>query len=42
MERLAPKFPARLDYAIPFDTTAFVEESINEVYKTLSRPASWC
>ena len=30
-----PTFPRGLDYAIPFDTTIFVQESIDEVYKTL-------
>ncbi len=32
---LAPGFPEGLEYAIPFDTTAFVRESVNEVYHTL-------
>jgi HAE1 family hydrophobic/amphiphilic exporter-1 len=35
MGRLAANFPAGLSYGIPFDTTKFVEESINEVYRTL-------
>jgi HAE1 family hydrophobic/amphiphilic exporter-1 len=35
MAKLAPQFPAGLDYAIPFDTTIFVSASINEVYHTL-------
>lgn len=35
METLSHDFPAGLSYAIPFNTTAFVETSINEVYKTL-------
>ncbi len=29
------RFPEGLEYAIPFDTTRFVEASINEVYETL-------
>ena len=32
---LAPGFPAGLEYGIPFDTTTFVRESVNEVYHTL-------
>ncbi len=32
---LAPGFPEGLTYAIPFDTTTFVRESIREVYRTL-------
>ncbi len=32
---LAKQFPPGLAYEIPFDTTVFVSESINEVYKTL-------
>jgi HAE1 family hydrophobic/amphiphilic exporter-1 len=32
---LAPSFPEGVVYAIPFDTTAFVRESILEVYHTL-------
>ena len=35
MEELKPTFPQGLEYTIPFDTTIFVEESIDEVYKTL-------
>jgi HAE1 family hydrophobic/amphiphilic exporter-1 len=35
MAELAKNFPPGLDYEIPFDTTIFVSESINEVYKTL-------
>ena len=35
MERLAADFPEDVEYAIPFDTTLFVSEAINEVYKTL-------
>ncbi|MEW6688264.1 MAG: multidrug efflux RND transporter permease subunit [Pseudomonadota bacterium] len=33
---LAERFPAGLAYAIPFDTTMFVEVSIREVVKTLA------
>jgi len=33
---LAERFPAGLSYAIPYDTTRFVEVSIREVLKTLS------
>ncbi len=32
---LAPSFPEGLEHAIPFDTTTFVKESVNEVYHTL-------
>lgn len=35
MARLAKNFPEGLSYDIPFDTTIFVKESVNEVYKTL-------
>ncbi len=35
MERLAKNFPEGLRYDIPFDTTLFVKESVNEVYMTL-------
>jgi HAE1 family hydrophobic/amphiphilic exporter-1 len=35
MEELAKAFPPGLAYAVPFDTTVFVNASINEVYKTL-------
>lgn len=33
--KMAKKFPPGLKYSVPFDTTVFVEESVNEVYKTL-------
>ncbi|MCX7090969.1 MAG: efflux RND transporter permease subunit [Legionellales bacterium] len=33
--KMAKKFPPGLRYDIPFDTTIFVKESVNEVYKTL-------
>jgi hydrophobic/amphiphilic exporter-1 (mainly G- bacteria), HAE1 family len=35
MKKLSAEFPAGMKYQIPFDTTLFVTESINEVYKTL-------
>ena len=35
MERLKPSFPEGLVYDIPFDTTLFVRQAINEVYRTL-------
>jgi len=35
MAELAKSFPPGIVYTIPFDTTLFVSESINEVYKTL-------
>ena len=35
MERIKPSLPEGLDYAIPFDTTKFVDAAINEVYRTL-------
>ena len=36
MARLAERFPQGLAYAIPYDTTRFVEVSIREVLKTLA------
>ncbi len=35
MEELETRFPQGVKYAIPFDTTKFVEASISEVYQTL-------
>src|SRR6201999_4433640 len=35
MAELAKAFPQDIKYETPFDTTKFVNESINEVYKTL-------
>jgi hydrophobic/amphiphilic exporter-1 (mainly G- bacteria), HAE1 family len=35
LAELAPGFPEGLEYAIPFDTTTFVRESVREVYHTL-------
>ena len=35
MNELAKRFPAGLRHRIPFDTTTFINDSINEVYHTL-------
>jgi multidrug efflux pump len=35
MEELKTRFPAGVDYAIVYDTTPFITESIREVFKTL-------
>ena len=35
MATFAKDFPEGLEYAIPFDTTTFVKESVSEVYRTL-------
>jgi hydrophobe/amphiphile efflux-1 (HAE1) family protein len=35
VDELKKRFPAGLDYAVPYDTTRFVEVSIREVVKTL-------
>ena len=35
LERLSRDFPAGVEYAVPLNTTLFVEASISEVYKTL-------
>jgi len=35
MERLKPSFPEGLRYDIPFDTTRFVRQAVQEVYRTL-------
>ena len=35
MAAMARRFPQGLRYSIPYDTTTFVNDSINEVYKTL-------
>ncbi|TFH25487.1 MAG: multidrug efflux RND transporter permease subunit [Myxococcales bacterium] len=40
MERLSKDFPEGLEYAIPFDTTLFVRQSIHEVYVTLFQAAA--
>jgi HAE1 family hydrophobic/amphiphilic exporter-1 len=39
MTELAKNFPQGVAYDIPFDTTKFVQASINEVYKTLIEAA---
>ena len=39
MEELAKAFPTGVQYQIPFDTTKFVNASINEVYRTLIEAA---
>jgi hydrophobic/amphiphilic exporter-1 (mainly G- bacteria), HAE1 family len=39
MKALAAEFPQGVKYEVPFDTTKFVKESINEVYKTLYEAA---
>ena len=42
MDELAKSFPAGMAYDIPYDTTRFIEVSIEEVMKTLGRrPWSW-
>ena len=35
MDELSRRFPAGLHYNIPYNTTIFIQNSINEVYKTL-------
>jgi multidrug efflux pump subunit AcrB len=35
MEELKDRFPKGIDYSIVYDTTPFIDESIDEVYKTL-------
>jgi HAE1 family hydrophobic/amphiphilic exporter-1 len=39
MKVLAHEFPQGLTYDVPFDTSIFVNESVNEVYKTLFEAA---
>jgi HAE1 family hydrophobic/amphiphilic exporter-1 len=39
MEDLSPSFPEGLSYQVPFDTTLFVRQAIDEVYKTLFEAA---
>jgi HAE1 family hydrophobic/amphiphilic exporter-1 len=39
MKTLAAEFPPGIVYGVPFDTTKFVSEAINEVYKTLFEAA---
>jgi multidrug efflux pump len=36
MERLAKRFPQGMEYRVVYDTTVFVNESVHEVYKTLT------
>jgi multidrug efflux pump len=36
MDRLAKRFPPGVEYRIVYDTTVFVNESVHEVYKTLT------
>jgi multidrug efflux pump subunit AcrB len=35
MKELSKRFPPDIDYAIVYDTTPFIDQSINEVWKTL-------
>jgi HAE1 family hydrophobic/amphiphilic exporter-1 len=35
MERLKAAFPEGITYRSPFDTTRFVDQAVNEVYRTL-------
>src|SRR5262245_1091167 len=35
MEQLKERFPPGIDYAIVYDTTPFIQESVNEVFETL-------
>ncbi len=35
MEELKSRFPAGVDYSIVYDTTPFIEESVNEVFHSL-------
>ncbi|WP_296707281.1 multidrug efflux RND transporter permease subunit [Rhodoblastus sp.] len=35
MAEMATRFPDGLQYAVPYDTTVFVQDSISEVYRTL-------
>ena len=39
MDALATEFPEGITYAIPFNTTTFVSQAIDEVYKTLIEAA---
>jgi len=39
MKELAGEFPQGMTYSIPFNTTIFVSQAINEVYKTLIEAA---
>jgi len=46
MDDLKTSFPPGVDYAIAYDTTPFVRESVQEVFKTLRDAvilvAWWC
>ena len=42
MAEFARDFPQGLEWSIPFDTTTFVKESVNEVYHTLFEAGFWC
>ncbi len=35
MDQMSKRFPEGLRYAVPYDTTIFVQDSISEVYRTL-------
>src|SRR5690606_34048755 len=39
MKTLSAEFPQGVTYSIPFDTTLFVQQAIDEVYKTLIEAA---
>lgn len=36
MDRVSKNFPDNLEYVVPYDTTDFIQLSINEVYKTFA------
>jgi HAE1 family hydrophobic/amphiphilic exporter-1 len=40
MERMSRLFPEDMEYAVPYDTTIFVDESIKEVFITLFQAAA--
>jgi HAE1 family hydrophobic/amphiphilic exporter-1 len=40
MERMSRIFPEDMEYAVPYDTTIFVDESIKEVFVTLFQAAA--
>jgi len=40
MERMSGLFPEDMEYAVPYDTTIFVDESIKEVFVTLFQAAA--
>ena len=40
MERISRLFPEGMEYAVPYDTTIFVDESIKEVFVTLFQAAA--